>query len=34
MNSIKGVIKKGINRYGLDAFSAMALGLFHPLLSV
>ena len=32
MNSIKGVIKKGINRYGLDAFSAMALGLFSSLI--
>ena len=32
MNSIKGVLKKGINRYGLDAFSAMALGLFSSLI--
>ncbi|HZJ58105.1 MAG TPA: PTS sugar transporter subunit IIC [Clostridia bacterium] len=32
MNRVKGILKKGLKRYGLDAFSAMALGLFSSLI--
>ncbi|HZJ82821.1 MAG TPA: PTS sugar transporter subunit IIC [Clostridia bacterium] len=32
MNTIKKGLKKGLKRYGLDAFSAMALGLFSSLI--
>lgn len=32
MDRVKGYLKKGLKRYGLDAFSAMALGLFSSLI--
>lgn len=32
MDNIKLILKKGLKRYGLDAFSAMALGLFSSLI--